>query len=55
MSKPRVLVWNENWHERNNPVAQAVYREGIHGAIAAALREHRLSSVRRFRTSPSTG
>jgi trehalose utilization protein len=46
MSNPRILVWNENWHERNNPAAQAVYPEGIHGAIAAALREHGLSHVR---------
>lgn len=37
----RVLVWNEGVHERNNePVGMAaMYPDGIHGAIAAGLRE----------------
>src|SRR5262245_7292976 len=34
----RVLVWNEFIHERENPDVQAIYPEGIHGAIAKALR-----------------
>jgi trehalose utilization protein len=33
----RVTVWNENKHERTNPVVQAVYPQGIHGAIAGFL------------------
>ena len=35
----RVLVWNENRHERQNPEVAAIYPDGIHGAIAAALRD----------------
>jgi len=33
----RVTVWNENVHERWSKQVKAVYPEGIHGAIAAAL------------------
>lgn len=38
----RVLVWNEGVHELNNEPAgmAAMYPDGIHGAIAAGLREH---------------
>lgn len=40
MSIPlRVLVWNENIHETTEPHIQAIYPEGIHGAIAAGLRQ----------------
>ena len=35
----RVLVWNENRHEQTNPQIAALYPEGIHGAIAASLRQ----------------
>lgn len=31
------LVWNENVHETNQPEIQAIYPDGIHGAIAAGL------------------
>ncbi len=34
-----VLVWNEGWHERNDASVQAIYPDGIHGAIAAGLSE----------------
>ena len=34
----RVLVWNENIHERENPVVREIYSNGIHGCIAEALR-----------------
>ena len=37
---PRVTVWNEFRHERSNPAVQAIYPEGIHATLAAALREH---------------
>jgi trehalose utilization protein len=36
----RVTVWNEYRHEKRSEQVAAVYPEGIHGAIAAALREH---------------
>lgn len=35
---PRVTVWNEFRHEKQNPKVAAIYPEGIHGAIAAHLR-----------------
>ncbi|AWI09327.1 ThuA domain-containing protein [Ereboglobus luteus] len=34
----RVVVWNENRHEKNNPKVAAIYPQGIHEAIAAPLR-----------------
>jgi trehalose utilization protein len=33
----RALVWNENVHERNNPVVAENYPLGIHGQVAALL------------------
>jgi trehalose utilization protein len=41
MSPPplRVTVWNEFVHERQNPQVQQIYPEGIHQAIARALRQ----------------
>ena len=33
----RAVVWNEFVHERENPVVRAIYPDGIHAAIAAAL------------------
>jgi len=39
-SRPlRVLVWNEYRHERKNEVVAKIYPEGIHEAVASALRE----------------
>lgn len=35
----RVTVWNEYRHERSNPEVQRIYPDGIHQAIARALRE----------------
>ncbi len=35
----RVTVWNEFRHERSNPQVGAIYPDGIHGALAAPLRE----------------
>jgi trehalose utilization protein len=34
----KITVWNENRHEKKNPVVAGIYPEGIHGAIAKALR-----------------
>jgi trehalose utilization protein len=40
MSNPiRVTVWNENVHEKKLAVVREIYPEGIHGAIAGALRK----------------
>lgn len=38
MSKIKVTVWNENLHEKRIPEQMTHYPDGIHGAIAAALR-----------------
>lgn len=38
----RVTVWNENRHEKKNPAVASLYPNGIHGAIAGALREAKL-------------
>ena len=35
----RAVVWNENIHERENASVREIYPEGIHGAIAAALKQ----------------
>lgn len=42
----KITVWNEYWHERNNPVVAKVYPEGIHTAIATALRKQGFENVR---------
>ncbi|GAA1939179.1 ThuA domain-containing protein [Kitasatospora viridis] len=36
----RVTVWNENVHETTEPAIAARYPNGIHGAVADAIREH---------------
>lgn len=35
----KVTVWNENRHEKKNPLVSEIYPNGIHGAIAAFLTE----------------
>jgi len=35
----RALVWGENIHERTNPVVAAIYPQGMHATIAAAIAE----------------
>ena len=40
VSPIHVTVWNEFRHEQRNPVVRAVYPNGIHNAIADALRTH---------------
>jgi trehalose utilization protein len=37
----RVTIWNEHVHEREDAHLAALYPDGIHGALAAAVREHR--------------
>ena len=41
MSSPKisVIVWNEFQHERENEAVRAIYPDGLHAVIAAALRE----------------
>ena len=46
MNHINVTVWNEYVHEKKEPRIQKVYPEGIHGAIAAGLREQKNFSVR---------
>ena len=48
----RVLVWNEYRHELQDPDVAAIYPDGIHGTIAAALREAGLD-VRTGHTRPA--
>ena len=36
----RVTVWGESRQDRSDDAVQAIYPDGIHGAIAAGLREH---------------
>jgi trehalose utilization protein len=38
-SRLRVLVWNENIHERENPIVREIYPKGMHECIAEGLRE----------------
>ena len=45
-SQINVTVWNEYRHEREEERFARIYPEGIHGAIAAALREHDGLAVR---------
>ena len=36
----RVTVWNEYRHEKKDERVSAIYPNGIHGAIADALRQY---------------
>lgn len=36
--QPRVTIWNEYRHEREDPAVAQIYPQGIHGAIAGHLR-----------------
>ncbi|MFC4243416.1 ThuA domain-containing protein [Gryllotalpicola reticulitermitis] len=40
MNATRITVWNENWHEQNDPDVLTRYPDGIHGAIARGLAGH---------------
>jgi trehalose utilization protein len=43
---PRITVWHEYRHEKQDVHIAGVYPQGIHGAIAAGLTEHGLTHVR---------
>jgi trehalose utilization protein len=45
-SQTRVTVWNENVHERENPVVREIYPKGMHECISEGLREDVDLSVR---------
>src|SRR3954454_2398498 len=45
-SQVRVLIWNENVHERENPVVAKIYPKGIHGCIADGLKTGKELDVR---------
>lgn len=40
MSQPKITVWNEFRHERQDAEVRAIYPDGIHGAIAKGLKAH---------------
>jgi trehalose utilization protein len=44
--KIRVTVWNENVHERKDEKVRKIYPDGIHGAIAKALKADGSMAVR---------
>ena len=46
MNEPRVTVWNEYRHEREEKKYRLVYPDGIHGAIAEGLKEEGDFNVR---------
>lgn len=46
MEKIRVLVWNENIHERKSEAIRKIYPDGIHGAIAEGLMQYEDFEVR---------
>ncbi|WP_342363671.1 ThuA domain-containing protein [Terrarubrum flagellatum] len=41
-----ITIWNEYWHERNNPAVGEIYPRGIHTVLAESLRNRGFSSVR---------
>ncbi|HET9128948.1 MAG TPA: ThuA domain-containing protein [Propionibacteriaceae bacterium] len=36
----RVVVWGENWHERNQPHVAEIYPDGMHAAIKSGIEEN---------------
>jgi trehalose utilization protein len=46
MNPIRVTIWNEFVHEKAHPEVAQIYPQGIHGALAAALRTHPELQVR---------
>lgn len=41
-----ITIWNEFWHERNNPAVEPIYPDGIHAVLAEALRRRGFASIR---------
>ena len=44
MTNPRVTIWNEYRHERQDAAIGKIYPEGMHAAIKAGLSEHGLAA-----------
>jgi len=47
----RVTVWGENLHEQRQPEVRAIYPDGMHGTIAAGIREHLGEAANTIRTA----
>ncbi len=43
---PRITVWGEYRHELSDPQVGRVYPDGMHGAVAAGLKQHGFTHVR---------
>ena len=43
---PRITVWGEYRHELSDPLVGRVYPDGMHGAVAAGLKQHGFTHVR---------
>ncbi|NTU86340.1 MAG: trehalose utilization protein ThuA [Chloroflexales bacterium] len=52
---PRVTVWNEFRHERQQPAVRAIYPDGIHTTLAASLRAHGLDARTATLDDPEQG
>jgi trehalose utilization protein len=52
---PRATVWNEFRHERANAEVRAIYPEGIHVALAAALQDYGLEARTATLDDPEQG
>jgi len=50
MEPLRVTIWNEYLHELEHDVVARIYPDGIHGALASAVREHYPDAVVRTAT-----
>jgi trehalose utilization protein len=51
----KVTVWNENVHEKTDPVVREVYPEGIHGAIANFLKNNGIEAKTATLDQPEHG
>lgn len=45
-ASPRVTIWNEFLHERENEVVRALYPDGMHEVLAQAVREQTGATLR---------
>lgn len=51
----KVTVWNENRHEKQNPLVSEIYPNGIHGAIASFLKEAGIEAATATLDEPEHG